>query len=130
MHRYFKKFTQESSLPSSSRSENSPLQEECRNDASQPQQPINDANTNSIPFSTQRSRIDVSALPSDPGERKPMSQYHPDERDEVRRAYLQKGPFQPRNHAFPQISVNEYCRLLYHVLLFSDTPLIFSWLRH
>jgi len=31
-----------------------------------------------------------------------MSQYHPDERDEVRRAYLQKGPFQPRNHAFPQ----------------------------
>ena len=49
------------------------MQEECRNDASQPRQPINDANTNSIPFSTQRSRIDVSALPSDPGERKQVS---------------------------------------------------------
>jgi len=29
-----------------------------------------------------------------------MSHCHPDERDEVRRAYFQKGPFQPRNHVF------------------------------
>ena len=65
MHRYFKKLAQESSLPSSSKSENSPLYEECGNDANQPQQPINDANTNSIPFSTQRSRIDISALLSE-----------------------------------------------------------------
>ena len=103
MHRYFKKIAKESSsLPSSSKSENSPLNEEGRNDVTQPQPPSCGVNTNSTPFSTQRSRVDVNALPSDPGERKPMSQYHPDERDEVRRAYLQKDPFQPRNHAFPQ----------------------------
>ena len=65
MHSYFKKLAQESSLPSSAKFENSPLHEECGNDANQPQQPINDANTNFIPFSTQRSRIDVSALPSE-----------------------------------------------------------------
>ena len=29
-----------------------------------------------------------------------------------------------------EISINEYCRVLSHVLLFSDTPPKFSWLRH
>ena len=29
-----------------------------------------------------------------------------------------------------EISINEFCQVLYHVLLFSDTPPKFSWLRH
>ena len=87
MHRYFKKIAKESSsLPSSLKSENSPLDEEGGNDVTQPKPPSYVVNTNFVPSSTQRSRVDVNALPSDPGERKPMSQCHPDERDEVRRA--------------------------------------------
>ena len=85
MHRYFKKIGKEcSSLPSSSKSENSLLNKEGGNNVTQPQPPPPppcDVNINSIPSSTQRSRVDVNALPSDPGERKPMSQYHPDERN-------------------------------------------------
>jgi hypothetical protein len=47
--------------------------------------------------------VDLSALPTDPARRKPISQYKPAKvRDDVRRAYLQKGPFQPDNHNFPQ----------------------------
>ena len=52
MHRYFEKLTQESSLPSSSKSENSLLDEKCGNDVNQPERPTNDANTNFIPSST------------------------------------------------------------------------------
>ena len=92
MHRYFKKRGKEySSLPSSSKSENSPLNEEGGNDVTQPQPPPPspcDVNINSISSSTRRSRDDVNAFPSNPRERKPMSHCHPDERDEVRRTYL------------------------------------------
>jgi len=41
-------------------------------------------------------------LPSDPGDRKHILDYHPNERDEVRRKYLIKGPYQPRGHDFPK----------------------------
>jgi hypothetical protein len=44
----------------------------------------------------------LSSLPTDPARRKPISRYKPNIRDEVRRAYLQKGPFQP-DHDFPKI---------------------------
>ena len=66
MHRYFKKRDKEySSLPSSSKSENSPLNEEGGNDVTQPQPPPPspcDVNINSIPSSTQRSRINSDPL--------------------------------------------------------------------
>ncbi|GAV66288.1 Dimer_Tnp_hAT domain-containing protein/DUF4371 domain-containing protein [Cephalotus follicularis] len=39
--------------------------------------------------------------PLDPALRPKISDYHPDERDEVRRFYLQNGPCQPCNHKFP-----------------------------
>ncbi|KAG5620054.1 hypothetical protein H5410_005272 [Solanum commersonii] len=38
----------------------------------------------------------------DPKKRIPIRDYHPDERDEIRRAYIQRGPHQPRIHEFPQ----------------------------
>ncbi|CAH9079626.1 unnamed protein product [Cuscuta europaea] len=52
--------------------------------------------------------FDASQLPSDPGLRIPISRYHPNIRDQVRRAYLQKGPCQPFEHDF-QMS----CIMLY-----------------
>uniref|UniRef100_A0A7N0TQP3 TTF-type domain-containing protein n=1 Tax=Kalanchoe fedtschenkoi TaxID=63787 RepID=A0A7N0TQP3_KALFE len=41
-------------------------------------------------------------LPADPGLRRKLSEYHLNIRDEVRRAYLLKGPCQPIKHKFPQ----------------------------
>ncbi|PIA41989.1 hypothetical protein AQUCO_02100076v1 [Aquilegia coerulea] len=46
--------------------------------------------------------IDLSNLVADPGLRKQISSYHPNDRDLVRRAYLLKGPCQPKDHQFPQ----------------------------
>jgi hypothetical protein len=39
---------------------------------------------------------------ADPGCRIAIDRFHPDIRDEVKRAYLLKGPTQPRGHAFPK----------------------------
>ena len=48
------------------------------------------------------SKTNLENLPSDPAERKSIKEYHPNERDEVRRKYLTKGPCQPRGHDFPK----------------------------
>ena len=48
------------------------------------------------------SKTDLENFPSDPAERKSIKEYHPNERDEVRRKYLTKGPCQPRGHDFPK----------------------------
>ena len=93
MHRYFNKLRNESSSPSSFASENSPLNQETREQNTQTQAPNFDATTN--PSSSARSQVDLSTLQSDPGERKPISHYHPNEHDEVRRAYIQKSLYQP-----------------------------------
>ena len=47
---------------------------------------------------------DIDDLPSDPGERKDIMDYPANQRDEVRRRYLTKGPCQPYGHNFKQIS--------------------------
>ncbi|KAH7681549.1 Ribonuclease H-like protein [Dioscorea alata] len=39
-----------------------------------------------------------------------ISTYHPNDQDKVRRAYLQKGPCQPRNHNFPHTSIGNVLR--------------------
>ncbi|KAI3702819.1 hypothetical protein L6452_28571 [Arctium lappa] len=46
--------------------------------------------------------VDLNDLPWDPSERKRISEYHPNLRDEVRRKYLIRGPCQPRDHDFPR----------------------------
>ncbi|RID52902.1 hypothetical protein BRARA_G00332 [Brassica rapa] len=43
---------------------------------------------------------DLNGLPWDPAERKKMSQYLPNQRDEVRQKYLTRGPCQPYGHVF------------------------------
>ncbi|XP_057760207.1 uncharacterized protein LOC130980562 [Arachis stenosperma] len=47
--------------------------------------------------------FNVKSLVANPGQRPKISNYDPNDRDEVRRAYLQKGPCQPREHDFSQI---------------------------
>jgi len=46
--------------------------------------------------------VNLEELPLDPGKRIKMSAYHPNDRDRIRKFYLQRGPFQPTKHAFPQ----------------------------
>ncbi|KAK9755784.1 hypothetical protein RND81_01G050400, partial [Saponaria officinalis] len=45
--------------------------------------------------------VNINSLPSDPADRISIKNYHVDERDMVRRAYLQNKPIQPREHDFP-----------------------------
>ena len=54
--------------------------------------PKNDKN-DEIPSSSKKGRVEINFtdLPADPGLRNPISIYHPMDRDQVRRAYLQKG---------------------------------------
>ena len=48
-----------------------------------------------------RVETNLTNLPADPGLRKRILDYNPNIRDEVHRAYLLKGPCQPRSHDFP-----------------------------
>ncbi|CAL5198782.1 unnamed protein product [Lathyrus oleraceus] len=41
-------------------------------------------------------QFESEKLHNDPGLRPKMSDYHPSDRDEIRRYYLQKGPCQPK----------------------------------
>ncbi|XP_057471076.1 uncharacterized protein LOC130759880 [Actinidia eriantha] len=45
--------------------------------------------------------INVDDLQADPGLRKSIYTYDANDRERVRRSYLQKGPCQPRDHSFP-----------------------------
>ncbi|XP_031285192.1 uncharacterized protein LOC116143886 [Pistacia vera] len=49
--------------------------------------------------------INLSSLPTDPRLRIKILEYHPNDRDKVRRAYLQKGPCQPHNHNFKKRAI-------------------------
>ena len=49
-----------------------------------------------------RIKVDVANLPTKPGLRIKISYYHPNERDQIRRHYLQNKPCQPVDHDFPQ----------------------------
>nr|XP_016475874.1 PREDICTED: uncharacterized protein LOC107797485 [Nicotiana tabacum] len=50
----------------------------------------------------QSERVNLGSLEVDPGERLAIRKYHPNDRDAIRRTYLQRGAFQPREHKFPQ----------------------------
>ncbi|KAK1410977.1 hypothetical protein QVD17_37520 [Tagetes erecta] len=54
----------------------------------------------STSFHSRSTKIDLNDLPSDPVDRPPIDSYHPNQIDEIRRAYLVKGPFQPISHNF------------------------------
>ena len=46
--------------------------------------------------------FDLQNLPCDPSLRPKILDYHPSDRDEIRRYYLQNGPCQPKEINFPQ----------------------------
>ncbi|XP_078162914.1 uncharacterized protein LOC144558081 [Carex rostrata] len=48
--------------------------------------------------------------PYDPASRPPISQYSPNEKEDIRRYYLGKGPCQPNNHDFPQRDIGGLLR--------------------
>jgi hypothetical protein len=61
---------------------------------------------------SQRRHIEcnLEELSSDPGKRPKMSAYHPNDRDKIRKAYLQRGPCQPYQHNFPQRNIGNLMR--------------------
>ncbi|KAG4387320.1 hypothetical protein GLYMA_11G176303v4 [Glycine max] len=58
----------------------------------------------------QQIEINLEDLPLDPGKRIKISAYHPNDRDKIRRAYLQRGPCQPTQHNFPQRKIGKSLR--------------------
>ncbi|XP_042041214.1 zinc finger MYM-type protein 1-like [Salvia splendens] len=58
----------------------------------------------------QHVEINLDALPSDPRLRERISSYHPNDRDRIRRHYLQQGPCQPKGHDFPQKKIGNIYR--------------------
>ncbi|BBH09012.1 TTF-type zinc finger protein with HAT dimerisation domain, partial [Prunus dulcis] len=69
--------------------------------------------------------VDISRDVDNPGLRPQMLDYDPNIRDEVRRAYLQKGPCQPKDHTFPQTDLSGYDRR-FNVKWFDE----FDWLEY
>ena len=88
MEKFFNKIARRS-VGSSSASENSPLIQESVKESTQLPS-SNEQPTSTNPSSSRRTPININALPSDLVDRKPISSHHPNDRDEVRRAYLQK----------------------------------------
>ncbi|XXG68310.1 hypothetical protein AAC387_Pa06g1426 [Persea americana] len=60
-------------------------------------------NNYQVPSTLKKSRLEINLadLAADPGLRSPISSYHPTDQDQIRMAYLQKGPCQPYDHKFP-----------------------------
>jgi hypothetical protein len=50
---------------------------------------------------------DINRLPHDPGERQPISSYHVNDQDAIRRAYILKGSLQPYGHEFLKIIIGD-----------------------
>ncbi|KAL4613890.1 hypothetical protein ACB092_07G014500 [Castanea dentata] len=73
-----------------------------------------------------RIEVDVANLPTDPGLRIKICNYHPNERDQIRRHYLQNKPCQPVDHDFPQSQFGKTKRR-FNLVWFKDYP---SWLEH
>ncbi|KAK9994738.1 hypothetical protein SO802_024441 [Lithocarpus litseifolius] len=70
--------------------------------------------------------VDVVNLPMDPGLRIKISDYHPNERDQIRRHYLQNKACQPVNHDFPQCQFGKTKRR-FNPVWFKEYP---SWLEY
>ena len=79
---------------------------------------------NSISVEQKRPQIelDLREIVEDPGNRKPIDEFHHDIRDEARRAYLQKGPYRPADHKFPKTKFTDYecVKLKSDLLVFID----------
>jgi hypothetical protein len=63
--------------------------------------------------------INLVDLPSNPRLRPQILDYHPNDRDQVCRAYAQRGPRQPKEHIFPykRFILKKNPQLLKHKLI-------------
>ena len=73
-----------------------------------------------------RIEVNVANLPMDPGLRIKISNYHPNERDQIRRHYLQNKACQPVNHDFPQSQFGKTKRR-FNPMWFKEFP---GWLEY
>ncbi|KAM4105647.1 hypothetical protein ACB094_04G007700 [Castanea mollissima] len=73
-----------------------------------------------------RIEVDVANLPTDLGLRIIICNFHPNERDQIRRHYLQNKPCQPVDHDFPQSQFGKTKRR-FNPMWFKDYP---SWLEY
>ena len=73
-----------------------------------------------------RIEVDVANLPTDPGLRIKISNYHANERDQIRRHYLQNKACQPVNHGFPQSQFGKTKRR-FNPVWFKEFP---NWLEY
>ncbi|KAG7560310.1 Zinc finger TTF-type [Arabidopsis thaliana x Arabidopsis arenosa] len=62
------------------------------------------------PISDSTSNTNIDDLPWDPAERKEIASYHPNQRDEIRRKYLVRGPYQPYGHDFKKTQMSNALR--------------------
>ncbi|XP_023740665.1 uncharacterized protein LOC111888789 [Lactuca sativa] len=69
--------------------------------------------------------FDLNDLPSDPGDRPKIISYNPNQRDEIRKAYLIKGSCQPKGHNFKYTLFSNKPRR-FVVQWFTDFP----WLEY
>ncbi|KAK1382927.1 TTF-type domain-containing protein [Heracleum sosnowskyi] len=90
MERYFKRKSPESAQPAT-------------NDFSR--ENINVPQSSSIP--SMPKLIDLNQLPSDPHDRKRILDCHPNQRDEIRRAYVLRGPCRPEGYIYPTKMIGE-----------------------
>ncbi|KAI0518833.1 hypothetical protein KFK09_006269 [Dendrobium nobile] len=74
----------------------------------------------------ERVEIDIENLPANPGLRPSIWSYDVNDRDRVRRAYLLKGPHQPKNHQFPQTTIRNIARR-FNSKWFEDFP---DWMEY
>ena len=56
--------------------------------------------------SSKRIRLELNNIPSDLALQPKILPYHPNDKDEIRRAYIQKGSCQPFPHNFPQRDIS------------------------
>ncbi|XP_028550852.1 uncharacterized protein LOC110098075 [Dendrobium catenatum] len=70
--------------------------------------------------------VDIDNLSIDPGLQPSIWNYDVNHRDRVRRAYLVKGPYQPKNHNFPQTIIGNVARR-FNSKWFEEYP---SWLEY
>ncbi|XP_049361584.1 uncharacterized protein LOC125826313 [Solanum verrucosum] len=56
------------------------------------------------------SDVDLESLKADPGIRKPIAEYNPNIRDDIRRYYILKKPCQPKDHKFPKTKFGKEMR--------------------
>ncbi|XP_057471022.1 uncharacterized protein LOC130759834 [Actinidia eriantha] len=81
---------------------------------------------NTSPLKQSRVEINLADLTADPGLRTRIMDYNPNDRDQIRRAYLQRGPCQPHMKDFPQTSFGQSVRR-FNQAWYNEFP---NWLEY